>query len=139
MTRPLLFYWRVESTGILPAYSGDNVRKKLALNKAFAAPFSDAKVRISSMQFRFVTEDDPVRQTLLEVYCAGRGVLRSWPKVGFSNQILRYIKSLRYVRHPQIGPSCIRRASLEYPTECPCTGRWGMAVASTSARILDDK
>jgi hypothetical protein len=59
-----------ESTGILPAYSGKNVRMKLALNEAFATAFSKAKVRISSMEFRFVEEGDPVRQTLLEVYCA---------------------------------------------------------------------
>ena len=34
----------------------------------------------------------------------GRGVLRSWPKVGFSNRILHHIKSLRYLLHLQIGP-----------------------------------
>jgi hypothetical protein len=35
----------------------------------------------------------------------GRGALSSRPKVGFSNQILRQIKSLRYLRHPKSTPS----------------------------------
>ena len=34
----------------------------------------------------------------------GRGALRSRPRVGFSNQILRQIKSLRYLRHPKFRP-----------------------------------
>jgi len=59
-----------EATGILRAYSGEYVRKKLALNETFVAAFSKAKARISGMEFRFVVEDDPIRQTLLEVYCA---------------------------------------------------------------------
>jgi hypothetical protein len=59
-----------ESTGILRTYSGENVRKKLALNKTFVTAFSEAKVRISGMEFRFVEEGDPIRQTLLEVFCA---------------------------------------------------------------------
>lgn len=58
-----------ELTGILRAYSGENVRKKLALNETFLAAFSDAKARISRMEFRFIQEGDPIRQTLLEVYC----------------------------------------------------------------------
>jgi hypothetical protein len=59
-----------ESTGILRTYSGENVRKKLSLNETFMTAFSEAKARISDMEFRFVEEGDPVRQTLLEVYCA---------------------------------------------------------------------
>jgi GIY-YIG catalytic domain len=59
-----------EATGISRVYSGEYVRKKLALNETFVAAFSEAKARISRMEFRFVQEHDPIRQTLLEVYCA---------------------------------------------------------------------
>ena len=34
----------------------------------------------------------------------GRGVPRSRQRVGFSNRILRQIKSLRYFRHPKSAP-----------------------------------
>jgi hypothetical protein len=35
----------------------------------------------------------------------GRGVPRCRQRVGFSNRILRQIKSLRYFRHPKSAPS----------------------------------
>jgi len=59
-----------ECTGIQPAYSGEYVRKKLSGNDIFMSAFSKAKERIARMDFRFVEENDPIRQTLLEVYCA---------------------------------------------------------------------
>ena len=59
-----------ETTGINPAYGGDFVRKKLHLHQPFMAAFKEAKQRISLMEFRYVEESDPIRQTLLEVYCA---------------------------------------------------------------------
>jgi hypothetical protein len=34
----------------------------------------------------------------------GRGALRSRQRAGFSNRILRPIKSLRYFRHPKSAP-----------------------------------
>ena len=34
----------------------------------------------------------------------GCGALRARPRVGFSNRILRQIKSLCYLRHPKFGP-----------------------------------
>jgi len=45
-------------------------RKGLALNKEFDEMFALQKARIRRMDFRCVEEPDPVRQTLLEVYCA---------------------------------------------------------------------
>ena len=45
-------------------------RKELMLDPAFVQSFVKAKERIRSMQVRFVEEEDPVRQALLEVYVA---------------------------------------------------------------------
>jgi hypothetical protein len=45
-------------------------RKELMLDPIFVASFKAAKNRIRSMQVRFIEEEDPVRQTLLEVYVA---------------------------------------------------------------------
>ena len=59
-----------QTTGILPTYSGDLVRKKLIEHDGFMTAFKEAKERIRQMEFRFVEEPDPIRQTLLEVYCA---------------------------------------------------------------------
>src|SRR6202051_4776046 len=56
-----------EATGISPAYSGEFVRKKLAEHEEFMTAFKLGKERISRMEFRFVEEPDPIRQTLLEV------------------------------------------------------------------------
>jgi hypothetical protein len=50
--------------------TGEGSRSALASDPAFAAAFADAKARIRHMDFRFVEEPDPIRQCLLEVYCA---------------------------------------------------------------------
>ena len=67
---PFAFSLARESTGILRAYNGKYVRDKLLLIETFMTAFSDAKLRVSAMAFRFVEEGDPVRQMLLEAYCA---------------------------------------------------------------------
>jgi len=36
----------------------------------FKAAFSASKARIRAMDYRFVEELDPMRQALLEIYCA---------------------------------------------------------------------
>lgn len=38
------------------------------IKKLFAREFAAAKVRIRSMQVRYVEEKDPIRQALLEIY-----------------------------------------------------------------------
>ena len=61
-----------EHTGRLkPAYkAGTGSRKNLIEDPEFKAAFVAAKERIRGMEFRYVEESDPVRQCLLEVYCA---------------------------------------------------------------------
>jgi hypothetical protein len=50
--------------------AGENSRKGLMGNKAFAAAFREAKARIRAMEYRYVEEADQVRQALLEIYCS---------------------------------------------------------------------
>jgi hypothetical protein len=61
-----------EATGNLKATykPGEGSRNALASNPDFMDAFQKAKARIRAMQFRWVVEPDPVRQCLLEVYCA---------------------------------------------------------------------
>lgn len=62
-----------EATGNLKAVyrkGSGGTRKELMLNPVFVRNFALAKERICAMQVRFVEEDDPVRQALLEVYVA---------------------------------------------------------------------
>src|SRR4051794_8325896 len=59
-----------ECTGIQAGYSGEYVRNKLEKNEMFMSAFSKAKERIARMDFRFIEETDPIKQTLLEIYCA---------------------------------------------------------------------
>jgi predicted GIY-YIG superfamily endonuclease len=61
-----------EKTGKLKASykAGEESRKGLMGNNEFALAFSEQKARIRAMDFRWVEEADPVRQCLLEVYCA---------------------------------------------------------------------
>jgi hypothetical protein len=79
---PFAFLLAREELGIQRAYSGRNVRSELAKDAAFKAAFSRAKERIRQMQFRFVEEDDPLQQMLLETYCA---VALSTPYNSFRN------------------------------------------------------
>lgn len=47
----------------------DNRKIKMA-DSEFLEHFSEAKARIRLMDFRYVEEADPVKQAILEVYCA---------------------------------------------------------------------
>ena len=61
-----------EATGqVAAAYApGANSRVGLAADEAFREVFRQAKSRIRRMDYRFVVEEDPTRQALLELYCA---------------------------------------------------------------------
>jgi hypothetical protein len=60
-----------EEAGITEAsYTGENTRKGLMKQPAFAAGFLRAKARLNEMDIQFVPEPDQVRQALLEIYCA---------------------------------------------------------------------
>jgi GIY-YIG catalytic domain len=62
-----------EATGKLKAVYkkvAGGTRKELMLDPIFVDSFRKAKERIGAMQVRFVGEEDPVRQALLEVYVA---------------------------------------------------------------------
>jgi hypothetical protein len=50
--------------------AGPLTRKGLSANEEFAAAFIVTKARVAAMDFRYVGEDDPNRQCLLEIYCA---------------------------------------------------------------------
>ncbi len=68
----LAFRLAREATGNLrPSYKkGVGSRADLIEDPAFADAFISAKARIRKMDVRFVEEDDPVRQALLEIYVA---------------------------------------------------------------------
>ena len=42
----------------------------MAVEPDFKAAFDAAKARVREMDFRYVEEPDPVRQCVLEIYCA---------------------------------------------------------------------
>ncbi|MEQ8283073.1 MAG: GIY-YIG nuclease family protein [Parvibaculum sp.] len=69
---PFAFRLAREETGKLTrSYRNDeNSRAALEKDTVFAAAFAEAKDRLRAMEFRWVEEIDPVRQCLLEVYCA---------------------------------------------------------------------
>jgi len=53
-----------------PGYTANDSRKALAKDPAFADAFARAKNRIRQMELRYVAEEDPLRQTFLEIYVA---------------------------------------------------------------------
>jgi hypothetical protein len=61
-----------EATGRLAASykKGDDSRDGLMTDAAFVAAFAAAKKRMRDMDYRYVEEQDQVRQALLEIYCA---------------------------------------------------------------------
>lgn len=61
-----------ESTGrVKPSYQpGPDSRKGLMEDPEFRTAFKAAKRRIRNMDFRYVEEQDPIRQCLLEIYVA---------------------------------------------------------------------
>ena len=67
------FAFRVarKETGLLKAtYKTEGSRAELVKDRVFGPAFEAAKVRLANMDLRFVDEDDPVRQALLEIYVA---------------------------------------------------------------------
>ncbi len=62
---------RRETGRIKASYkSGGNSREGLLLDPEFAKAFTEAKFKIGRMHFRYIEEDDPTRQALLEMYVA---------------------------------------------------------------------
>jgi hypothetical protein len=61
---------RIESGRITPSYKKEGSRASLAEDPVFKPIFVDAKKRIAGMDIRYVGENDPVRQALLEIYVA---------------------------------------------------------------------
>jgi predicted GIY-YIG superfamily endonuclease len=53
---------------LVAAYSIEGSRKALCVEPAFADAFEQAKARVRNMDLRFVEEEDPTRQALLEIY-----------------------------------------------------------------------
>lgn len=49
---------------------GRTSRSGLSENPIFVKEFTQAKLRVRKMEYRFVEETDPTRQALLEIYCA---------------------------------------------------------------------
>jgi hypothetical protein len=67
------FAFRVarKETGLLKAtYTKKGSRAELVRDPVFGPVFQAAKTRLANMDLRFVEEDDPVRQALLEIYVA---------------------------------------------------------------------
>lgn len=67
------FAWRLarEATGNLKAtYRKEGSQKDLLSQPAFKSAYEEAKQRIRGMEIRYVSEPDPLRQTLLEIYVA---------------------------------------------------------------------
>ncbi|MBW8036603.1 MAG: hypothetical protein FVQ79_13505 [Planctomycetes bacterium] len=64
--------WRLarESTGKKATYQWKGSRKHLLQNPAFKEVYDEAKQRIRQMGVRYVGEDDPLKQALLEIYVA---------------------------------------------------------------------
>jgi predicted GIY-YIG superfamily endonuclease len=68
---PFAFKLAREETGNNQAtYTKEGSRKNLLSTKSFQDSLKAAKERISKMNFRYVLEDDPIKQALLEIYGA---------------------------------------------------------------------
>lgn len=60
-----------QETGILKAtYKTEGSRAELVSHDVFGPAFLEAKARIAEMDIRYVEEDEPVSQALLEIYVA---------------------------------------------------------------------
>jgi len=73
-----------EATGRMKATykKGEGSRSALMEDEKFVEAFNAAKARIRKMNLRFVEENDPVRQALLEIYVA---VVLNTPYNDFDN------------------------------------------------------
>jgi GIY-YIG catalytic domain len=68
---PFAFHLARELTGRnKPTYKTDGSRDTLMRDPEFGAAFDRAKGRVREMDIRFVSEPDPFRQALLEIYVA---------------------------------------------------------------------
>ena len=54
----------------IATYKKSGSRSDLERSPAFAKAFDEAKERVARMDIRFVEEDDPTQQALLEIYAA---------------------------------------------------------------------
>ena len=54
----------------IATYKKSGARSDLERSPAFAKAFDEAKERVARMDIRFVEEDDPTQQALLEIYAA---------------------------------------------------------------------
>lgn len=61
---------RKETGQTVASYSKSGSRAELLKNATFRSAFDNAKRRIALMDIRFVEEQDPTRQALLEIYTA---------------------------------------------------------------------
>jgi hypothetical protein len=59
-----------EKTGFKATYKTKGSRADLVSHEGFGSAFMEAKKRITRMDIRWVEEDDPVSQALLEIYVA---------------------------------------------------------------------
>jgi hypothetical protein len=58
-------------TGLIRAsYKREGSRAQLSADAVFGPVFAAARIRVSNMDLRFVEEEDPVKQALLEIYVA---------------------------------------------------------------------
>ena len=51
-------------------YRQSGSRRELLADREFSKAYADAKTRIREMDVRYVSEPEPLRQTLLEIYVA---------------------------------------------------------------------
>jgi predicted GIY-YIG superfamily endonuclease len=61
---------RVETGHTEAAYTAAGSRRELVKDPSFGPTFTACKLRIRSLDLRFVEETDPTRQALLEIYAA---------------------------------------------------------------------
>lgn len=66
---PFAFRLAREAVGkTVPSYRPSDSRKALLADPAFGQALAEAKARIRAMDIRYVEEQDPIPQTLLEIY-----------------------------------------------------------------------
>lgn len=59
-----------ETTGAITASYGRSDARRQLPDPVFEPAFAASRVRVSQMELRYVREDDPVRQAMLEIYVA---------------------------------------------------------------------
>ncbi len=61
---------RIETGKVKPSYKAEGSRKQLMEDELFKAAFDQSKDRIRKMELRFIEIEDPIMQTLFEVYAS---------------------------------------------------------------------